>query len=202
MAWTTIASGSLAVGKPLTSTIAIALRDNPGAIAEASSAAPVLQQAWHPYDKVTNGDANTGLIYDAAVTGAVATLESPDLEDGYEYQVIMWHLSHSSGAAATARVDLYRETTAAWTAATGDLITIVSVAAGARFTARVDLPAVRTSEIDQPFTIHGGAAATVPSGTLYMTTAQKALKARVSFSAGNISAGKIFLFRRTVFGVS
>lgn len=41
-AFTTLTSGSLAVGKPLTSTIALALRDNPLAIAEGDASAPRL----------------------------------------------------------------------------------------------------------------------------------------------------------------
>lgn len=49
--YTTISSGSLAVGKPLTSTIAIALRDNPLAIAEGDASAPKIQfaalDAWY-----------------------------------------------------------------------------------------------------------------------------------------------------------
>ena len=49
--FTTIGTGSLAVGKPLTSALAIALRDNPIAIAEGDATAPKLQfaalDAWY-----------------------------------------------------------------------------------------------------------------------------------------------------------
>lgn len=43
--YTTISTGSLAVGKPLTSTLAIALRDNPIAIAEGDASAPRIAYA-------------------------------------------------------------------------------------------------------------------------------------------------------------
>jgi hypothetical protein len=43
--FTTIGTGSLAVGKPLTSALAIALRDNPIAIAEGDATAPRIEWA-------------------------------------------------------------------------------------------------------------------------------------------------------------
>ena len=82
--WTTISNAAVAVGGIPSSTTVTALRDNPSAIAESASGAPVVSLGWHPYDKVTVGDGKTGLIYDSVVTGTVASVVTPDFEDGWE----------------------------------------------------------------------------------------------------------------------
>lgn len=84
--YSTISNASVAVGAIPSSTTITALRDNPIAISEGSSGAPVLVTGWHPYNKVTVGDGTTGVIYDFSVTGAQTSIVSPDFEDGYEYR--------------------------------------------------------------------------------------------------------------------
>lgn len=195
MAWTTIASGSLAVGKPLTSTIALALRDNPGAIAEASADAPVIQQAWHPYNKVTNGDANIGRIYNSAVDGALANLVTADFADGYEYQLRIARVFCSAVVSSTMRMEFYGQTSAAYSPTT---ISIQTIAAGDAVTGMIDFPLVRSVLWSHPYDMHGGVA--MSSGLLTFTgSAQKTLKVRLSFSTGNINGGKIYLYRRKAF---
>lgn len=96
MAWTTISNALVAVGaKPFATTIQ-ALRDNPIAIAEGASGAPVNQAAWHPFDKVTVGDAATGVIYDFATNGAQASVTA-NFADGYDYMIHLVGLSHGDG---------------------------------------------------------------------------------------------------------
>lgn len=72
---------------PLTSFLAYAWRDNPIAISEGSTDAPVMAVGWHPYDMVTVGDGSTGKFYDFAVDGSNALIETPDFVDGYEYAI-------------------------------------------------------------------------------------------------------------------
>lgn len=195
MAWTTISSGSLAVGKPLTSSIALAFYGNPGEMAAADDDAPVIQQAWHPYDKVINGDANIGRIYNSAVDGAIATLVTPDFEDGYEYQLRIARVFCSAVVSSTFRLEFYGETSAAYSPTT---INIQTIASGDAVTGMVDFPLVRSVLWSHPYDIHGGVAST--SGLLtYSSAAQKTLKIRISFSTGNINGGKIYLYRRTAF---
>jgi len=88
------------------------LRDNPLAIAEGSSGAPVLSGAWHPYNKVNVGDSNTGVIWDSAVDAATTTIESPNFEDGYEYALRFEAMGVSGGAIV--KIDVYLATTAVW----------------------------------------------------------------------------------------
>lgn len=98
MAWTTITNALVAVGaKPFATTIQ-ALRDNPIAIAEGATGAPVLSAAWHPFDMVNVGDGATGVIYDFAVNGAQASVTTPTFEDGYDYLIRWIGLSASNAA--------------------------------------------------------------------------------------------------------
>lgn len=93
--FTTISNASLVVGEPITAPQGTALRDNPLAIAEGDTTAPVNQAVWHPYNKVANGDANTGLIYNFATNGAVTAIESPTFIAGFEYRM-RWYLGFSA----------------------------------------------------------------------------------------------------------
>jgi len=198
--YTTISTGSLAVGEPLTSTIAIAFRDNPVAITEAASGAPVIQQAWHPYNKVTNGDANTGRIYDAAIDGAVANLVTPDFVDGFEYRLIFYRMGHSSGGSQDLQFEIYAETSAAYASPAIELEASVAATTG-RAGGMLDLPVARSSVQNQFYDIHAGFSA-VSGNHEFVSTAQKVTKVRVSFSSGNISAGKIWLYRRQAFPIN
>ena len=99
--------------KPITLQQGRALRDNPIAISEAATGAPVVVAGWHPYDMVKIGDGNDGVFYDFAVHGTQATITTPDFADGYEYAIRFANLGCSSTSALN--VDLYRETDAAYT---------------------------------------------------------------------------------------
>lgn len=114
--WTDYAAlvASLAAGKAFTDEKAQALAENPVAILEAATDAPVLQQTWHPYDMVEYGDGNDGVIYDFAVDGRVASVTSPDLVDGFEYRLVIYNLFGQANGLFPVEVSLYRETSATW----------------------------------------------------------------------------------------
>lgn len=201
--YTTIGSGSLAVGKPATSTIALALRDNPLAIAEGNSSAPVLASAWHPYDKVTVGDANNGLVYDFAVSGAVATITSPDFADGYEYQFLFVGIG-SSTTPDDFRIELYRATTAAYSTAATFVNSASNPVRGTvaiytpRFSVNAHFFETKATVIAASNT-YGATTNTVTA--ILHTTAQKLLRVRFSFSTGNVNAGKLYMMRRLAIGI-
>ena len=104
--WTTISNAAVAVGAIPSSSIVTALRDNPSAVAESSSGAPVMVSGWHPVDKVSTGDGKTGLIYDHAVTGTVASVVTPDFVDGYEYRIIALDLRHNAAGFTERRLQM------------------------------------------------------------------------------------------------
>lgn len=199
--WTTISNAAVAVGGIPSSTTVTALRDNPSAIAESSSGAPVVFAGWHPYDKVSVGDGKTGLIYDHAISGNVSSVVTPDFEDGYEYRIIIVELSHNSLSDRRLYIEFYLETSATY-------FNGVSVGNHSRFyrwgvDAIVNIPRVSarihtvlysgTLGYDSNFAASGDSA-----GVVWSTTAQKLLRARIIYETGSdsIDGGKIYLHRR------
>jgi hypothetical protein len=201
MAWTTISNAAVAVGAIPSSSTVTALRDNPVAVADASSGAPVVFAGWHPHDKVSVGDGKDGLIYDFAVNGVVAEVVTPDFVDGYEYRIVGNRLSHNSGTIRTLDLDLYKETSANYQAS------FTSESAGNaalyNFDWEILLPRITSTAHFGRFVFQLDAtlnATTVTSS--YNVTPQKILKARIKFSSNSIDAGKIYMFRRREYASS
>lgn len=200
---TTILIASLAAGKAFTDEKAQALAENPEALLEASAAALVNQAIWHPYNKVTNGDANDGKIYDFAVDGAVLNVVSPDFVDGYEYRFRFDRVSSDTATVAALRAELYLETTAAYVFVANALPddTASGNASGV-------MEVLQPREILTWVPVRGYAALTTTTGSITSTvsdvmsvhtTAQKRLRARFSYGgATTIDGGKIFMDRRRV----
>src|SRR5574343_19671 len=129
--FTDIPTASLAPDKYVTYDLLTALRDN------------TLASVWHPYNKTTIGDANTGLIYDYGVSGAVSSVVTPDFADGWEYMIVYNDLSHDSGSSPVyLQVELYRETSAAYSGAQeiSDTVNASTLISG-----QLQLPWVRSS---------------------------------------------------------
>jgi len=209
MAWTSISNAAVAVGAIPSSSTVTALRDNPVAVADASSGAPVVFAGWHPYDKVSVGDGKDGLIYDFAVNGVVASVITPDFVDGYEYRVFAVRISPASNS-VTLLLDLYKETSGSYSRS----FTSVSTANGEvwSFDWEILMPRISaSSHFGRLVTQLNGIAVDEPTsnytlGTVvtssYNATVQKALRARISFNSGNIDAGKIWMFRRREYASS
>lgn len=192
--WTTISNAAVAVGGIPSSTTVTALRDNPSAIAETSTGAPVVQAGWHPYDKVTVGDGKTGLIYDFAVNGAQANVTTPDFEDGYEYRIIGHSLTSSNTGVVRLNINGYFETDAVYRR-----LAFSPDASGINpFACDVVIPIPRVSK--QIHMVLGNMAVSntvaMSNDLPYDPTVQKLLRARINFTAGSISNGKIWFLRR------
>jgi hypothetical protein len=202
--WTDISNPSVAVGGIPSSATVTALRDNPVAIAGAASGAPIDVNSWHPVDKVTVGDGKTGLIYDHAVNGTLSTIETPDFEDGYEYRILASGLSHDNASARTLRIQLYFEVSATYsslytttnTASNSDFFDMDAEILLPRVSRWVHLARVMASITTSVQTTVNGASAAA-SGN-----AEKVLRARLSFSAGSVDGGKVWLFRRREYASS
>lgn len=202
--WTTIPNASVAVGGIPSSTTVTALRDNPSAIAESSSGAPVMVSGWHPVDKVTVGDGKTGLIYDVAVNGIVASVTTPDFEDGYEYRIVARDVSHNDTTASRAlQIYGYFETTAAFRL-------MIDSAADSSFDSfgcdvefllpRIPSRAHMLRAVTYVNTVFQNG--NDQNTTSWSSTNEKLLRARVQFAAGSIDAGKIWFFRRREYASS
>ena len=200
--WTSISNAAVAVGGIPASTTVTALRDNPSAIAEASSGAPVMVSGWHPYDTVTIGDGKTGLIYDFAVTGTVSSFVTPDFVDGYEYRIIAHLMESDAGATVRLNLEAFFETDAAYRrlAYTGDEF---SGSTQFGYDAEILMPriATRTHLVKGEGYADNNVGLGI-DGDSYDSTLQKVLRARVRFTAGNIIDGKVWMFRRREYASS
>jgi hypothetical protein len=100
-AWTEILNSQIDQDSPVTQPLLQALRDNPAALLEGDPSAPVNFWAWHPYDKVTNGDTAQGQVWGFTANGAVSAVVLPDFEEGWDYKVIFQRLAQTTGASTS-----------------------------------------------------------------------------------------------------
>ena len=183
---------------PLSSALIKALALNPTAIAEGATGAPYAADGWHPYNGVNVGDGITGTIYDFAVHGAVASVETPTFADGYEYMMLGRGLSGTTST--NLRLEWYLATSAAWS-------TVLTFASATNvefvdFTIEAFAPRLvsKTMFFNMKQSTNGAGAEQAPvvnsSMRLDLTTAQKIDKARIAPPSGNFDAGQITLFKR------
>ena len=197
--WTTLLNAIFLVGKPITSASGLALRDNPISIAEGAPGAPYMETEWHPYNSVAVGDANTGRIWSMAVNGAVATITTPDFQDGYEYRM-RGEAIGVAGLGRMLRLNLFRQTSASYAGA-------VDVGLEISIPGPTNLDAVVT--IDRPRAVSlfcryssVGTSGTPPEGRDYIlthTARQKILRAQLSWSSGDFNSGAVFMDRRRLY---
>jgi hypothetical protein len=193
--WTSISNGAVAVGGIPSSATVTALRDNPVAIAGAASGAPVVFAGWHPYDKVTIGDGNDGLIYDSAVNGTVADIVTPDFVDGFEYRLYCDGIRHNSGSSRNITIQAFRETLATYTTAYSSASTY-STANSLQVDAEFVMPRLLQGRCILRAIVGSTSVLDANQGNIFSTSDNKILRARIVFSAGSINVGKVYLFRR------
>lgn len=92
-AYTTITNGEIDQNSPITQPLMTALRDNPTAIAETDTTAPMNRTAWH----IEDGTGGTDPIYDHAVDGDMSNIATPTFDSMWEYMLIGEGLSPTSG---------------------------------------------------------------------------------------------------------
>lgn len=194
--WLNITDTQVDPDAPLTSQLAYGWRDNVIAAREGAVNSPYERSSWHPYDGVTIGDGATGIIYDFAVHGAVASVTTPDFTDSYEYRL---DFEGITSAATGLLVRLYRETSAA----RSGTAPVLYGASGYNLTGSLDIRDPRRSLLAchvaaSFYNASGGG--TVASAWINLTTAQKVLWAEVYLASPYIfSAGKIRMMRRLAF---
>ncbi|MCA3797231.1 MAG: hypothetical protein IOC66_33705 [Burkholderia sp.] len=204
-AYTNLPNALVAVGaKPFATTLQ-ALRDNPLAIAEGDSLAPVNAGNWHPFNKVTNSDANTGRIWSQAVDGAVAAVTTPDFADGWDYAFLFDRVAHSSAGAQNLRFNLFRETSGVYAGAanhvsipTGFFVAGFFEIQNARLTRAAHLVSgISATSVLGDAVILSSSVSFLGVGAAH-ATAQKILRAQISFSGGNITGtgAAIYMLRR------
>lgn len=176
---------TIAFEKPITLQQGRALRDNPLAQLEGAANAPYNQYAWHPYDGVTRGDGNDGKLYDSATDGAVATVTSPDFDDGYEYRFVFIDIQTSGGTgSADVYYEMYRETSGSYNTAAS----LIALASGSNTASvAIDFLLMRTASLNK----------IVGASSVALNISQKVTRVRFSGqSSSNIDGGKIYMLRR------
>lgn len=200
--YTAIPNASLAVGGIPSSTTVTLLRDNPIAVAESSTGAPVVAAGWHPVSKVTVGDGEAGLIYDFATNGVQASIITADFADGWEYRIIASDMQHNSGGVARLQINAYFQTDAVYRRVlyTPESSSITYTGCDIEFL----MP--RVSKRGHFFRASGYMNTTAFGEAyienVYDATVQKILRAQVNFSAGSIAGGQIWLMRRREYASS
>lgn len=190
-----VADAVIAYQKGITLQQGRALRDNPLAQFESASAAPVNQVGWHPYDSTINGT-GSGIAYSFAISGALASFESPTFADGYEYMFLIDQLSSSAAQAFT--LELFRETTAAY-AATIALTGVVGAAStiSGKFVIEAPRKTLKghyvTGWVDTDPGSNSNASPLAIATVVHHATAQKISKARF---AASFDAGIVYMYRR------
>ena len=160
---------------PLTSELGKRWDNNVVSFVEQDSTSPVNEAAYYPYDKVTVGDSNDGLVYDGAVDGVMTTITTPDLDAGYRY-LIEWQNLDAVGGPTTLTVNYYNSSDALIASSTHG-----SVGAGTKSTGS---DAAMSSDYWRGKGA-SGSAVTVPSVVDYMT-----------ITGTNFNQGKVYLRRR------
>lgn len=189
----TIAASEVDPDSPVTATLMQALTDNPTAIAEGATDAPVQAAGWHPYDSTNAGDGNDGEFYDFATDGAINNVETPTFSDGYEYKIVFTDLGVSD--AAVLEVYFHEETDATYTR----FVPLGSTGASDVITGECQIFLPRVTKV-----VHAGAGHFVRTAGVGSSaagggstgTSQKVDKMRMTMTAGNFNAGTMHLYRR------
>lgn len=185
---------------PITADLMTKLRDNPIAMAEGASGSPLNIAGWQPYDYLSGG---TGIIYSNAVSGNVASFESPAFADDYDYMFIFETVSLTSASPAALAVAMYRETSAAYSSAGNFFTGPTSAVNTTSGYANIFYPRKTSrSHLINGYVVEDAANSTTVGVSCNVavnhTTAQKIGKVRFSASTGSIDGGIVYMYRRRV----
>lgn len=207
--WTALSNSAVGIGGLPSGATVTALRDNPVAVAEGATGAPLLSSGWHPYDAVTVGDGVTGELWSFAADGVVQYVTTPTLEAGYDYKLICLGISFN-GTSNQFTFNGYLTTNAAWPAASAgfgmwDIPTTASYTVDAEFV--VERPMIarlgHTAIYTEPPLISTGI--TASRATVYVgftgnpiihNTRQTVSMLRFGGNTNSMDAGAIYLHRR------
>jgi len=168
--FTTIPNSSVDPESPITAELMTALRDN------------AITKSWMYYN-----DTN-GVVYDHSVDGTVATIVSPDFDDGYEYLFVFSSITQSGSSDSTpvVNVEAYFDNDAAYAGPA-----IFGATSNSTFLQLVVLPRIGI-----------GALINAPSGGDPLVTATDTtsnidrLRFTISGTGGSFTGGKIIMLRR------
>lgn len=172
-------------------------RDNLIAYAEQSVDARINRALWHPYDSVLVGDANDGVFWDHSADGAVTSIETPDLADGFDYGLRIDGLS-VAGTTPPLTIDGYLATGASWQTIFTTAAHAAPQVAGGFVTVAGPRRANRGWRAlwVEPFVNDNGVVLAEDGGSVGVATAQKLTKLRIYAGGTTFDAGTVALYRR------
>jgi len=158
-----------------------------------------LSNTWHPYDRTTVAGSQDGNIYNSAVDGTVASIESPAFEAGYEYMFYFEQVTGSSGA--TLQAQMHRDDTASYESLFA--LTGVTVTVGQGIWGSVIIPQPKISRYSHDvltniriFQSTGAADNIVIDRSYRVSIPWTAGKVKFTWSVGSFNNGKVFMYRR------
>ena len=185
-----------AATRTITAGTGITVTNGDGVAGNPTIAMGVNEAGWLPYDGAT------GLFYDFAVNGSVASVETPAFSAGYEYMIIYELVGTSGATGENITLALYRTAAAAYatglTIWTSNIYTQTMTGFSVINMAQRSMRAHFVDAFSAIDAVNGTAAAIRTSGAITHTTATAIGKARIVRSGGNITAGKMYLYRRTM----
>jgi hypothetical protein len=108
MAYIPITDTQIDPDAPVTSQLMYQVRENPIEIAQGGAGAPIVVSGWHGHNQTVYG-AGSALLWSHAVTGNVASIETPVLTPGYEYRLSLDGLRSSGTAGSETALDIRRQ---------------------------------------------------------------------------------------------
>lgn len=199
-AWTNIPGSALVAGQFWSDVLAGAAFENPVAMSEGAPDAPIIRAGWHPYNLLTYGGAQTGVIYNHAVDGSVATIVTPDFEDGYEYRLVGEFPSPAGTSSAV--LELFQQTDSYYS--TG--VTFKPSGPTNAYFSRADAEIISPRSVSQVHFVSVNRGLWQGVGDVMSSSsdlaaigdasaAQKILRARLVFT-GALTAGVVRMYRR------
>jgi hypothetical protein len=108
MAYIPITDTQIDPDAPVTSQLMYQMRDNPIEIAQGGSGSPIVASGWHGHNQTVIGT-GSALIWDHAVTGNVASIETPVLQAGFEYRLSIDGLVSDGSSGSQTSLDIRRQ---------------------------------------------------------------------------------------------
>lgn len=151
------------------------------------------ETAWHPYNMTAPGDGSTGKIYSFATNGAQASVTAT-FADGYDYLIRLVGISPTSNLPLQVAGVTVTGSITSTSSITGTIEILAPTLPNLPKWAMVNLRSVAGSTGIAPFAT---AAGTPYLGAFNFSAFASGLTSvALGFSAGNIDAGAIYLYRR------
>lgn len=194
MVWVNIPDTDVDQDSPVTVALMTALRDNVRGALQLNDGAPVPYSGWHPYNMLEIGDGNDGVYWDRDVDGNTGVIDSPALENGFEYAVRMLNFAGNNTQIRTTLVSV--------NVTNPTPTTLVSYSQGSA-NGYIYYPLLRAPEQRQTYSAHclfnsnSNDPGFIGLGNYVLTDVITNIRVRLG-SSGVATGGRLALYRRAI----